>query len=527
MLSLGVVLVLGGLVIWSSSLVGWEVFLNFWGYSWEEGSEMLVLDEVGSVCLFMLFCCGGLALLFCRHYLVGLEEEAVRLFSLMVWFLVVMGILVLSGSLVLSLVMWEYLGLVSFLLILFYSNSDSARAALITLFASRFGDVSLFMLVLWWGAWWGDLGGFFFFFFLLVVLTKKAGYPFISWLLEAMRAPTPVSSLVHSSTLVAAGIWFLLRYQEFLVPVVGSFLFLFCILTVVVSGVCASVFNDLKKVVALSTCNNISWCVVFLVCGDSGLCLLQLLTHGVCKCYLFMSVGDLMSHSGGSQSSVGVYSLRYAGSLGPVLQGVLISSLAGLPFMGVFFSKHGLFSVVSYCYGVGFLSVFGVAFFLTYVYSVRLGLLLLKSSSGLVEGYSSKFLLVSGLCLLGTFLNWLGLILFDEGFSLSGWWGGAMLLVQFLGCLGGWVLWAGVGSFSVGVVVWSSLLWGSNCLVDAVYSFFLRLSEVSVLSFYRWELYGLSLVRSSWGVSGGAFVSLNFLVLSSIFVILSVSLVFS
>lgn len=77
------------------------------------------------------------------------------------------------------------------------------------------------------------------------------------------------------------------------------------------------------------------------------------------------------------------------------------------------------------------------------------------------------------------------------------------------------------------MVVWRSLLWGRNCLVDAVYRFFLRLSEVSVLSFYRWELYGLSLVRRRWGVSGGAFVSLKFLVLRSIFVILSVSLVFS
>nr|QAY80540.1 NADH dehydrogenase subunit 5 [Paragonimus kellicotti] len=521
MLSLGIVLVLGGLVLWGSSLGGWEASLNVWGYSWKESAELLMLDEISLICLFMLFCCGSLALLYCYHYFSG-SVEGVLLFPLMVWFLGVMGVLIFSGSLILSLVLWEYLGLVSFLLILFYSNSSSSRAALVTLFASRFGDVSLFMLILWCGVWLGDLGALFFLFFLLVILTKSAGYPFISWLLEAMRAPTPVSSLVHSSTLVAAGVWFFLRYHEFISPAVGGILCLFCILTIVVSGVCASFFNDLKKVVALSTCNNISWCLLFFICGDLSLCLLQLLTHGVCKCYLFMSVGDLMSQSGGSQSSVGVYGSRYVGAFGSFLQSVLVFSLSGLPFMGVFFSKHGLFSVVSYCYGVGFLLFFWLAFFLTYVYSVRLGLLLLKASSGLSSGYSSAFLSVSGLCLLGTFLNWVGVVLFDENFGLNMWWAGIMLLVQLFGCLGGWLMFGGV---NVGVL-WSSLLWGSDCLVSAFYGFFLCLSEVSVLSFYRWEVYGVGLVRLGGSIFGGVFTSLNLLVLSVVFVVFSFSLVF-
>lgn len=98
------------------------------------------------------------------------------------------------------------MGLVRFFLILFYSKRRSLRASLITLFASRFGDVALFFLIMWSFRWldfsWFVSGVFLF----LVVFTKRAGYPFISWLLEAMRAPTPVRSLVHSSTLVAAGV---------------------------------------------------------------------------------------------------------------------------------------------------------------------------------------------------------------------------------------------------------------------------------------------------------------------------------
>lgn len=95
--------------------------------------------------------------------------------------------------------------------------------------------------------------------FFLVVFSKSAGYPFIRWLLEAMRAPTPVSSLVHSSTLVAAGVWFVMRYDYLLhfgrSVVIFSIMLL---LTVFITGVRRFFFFDLKKIVALSTCNNIS-----------------------------------------------------------------------------------------------------------------------------------------------------------------------------------------------------------------------------------------------------------------------------
>jgi len=185
----------------------------------------------------------------------------------------------------------------------------------------------------------------------MVVLTKRACYPFISWLLEAMRAPTPVSSLVHSSTLVAAGVWYFFRYDLIFRRGTQSVLLVLSLLTVIVRGLRALFFKDLKKLVALSTCNKVSWCLIFFVCGGVDLALLQLFTHGVCKCYLFMVVGDLMSLSGSSQSAVGVYLSRYCGPLGAVLQTLLILSLCGLPFLGVFFRKHELLRGVSYVFG--------------------------------------------------------------------------------------------------------------------------------------------------------------------------------
>ena len=86
---------------------------------------------------------------------------------------------------------------------------------MVTLVSSRFGDVGLFIIL----GYSISMGGGLSFVTLtlmiwLIVITKSASFPFISWLLEAMRAPTPVRSLVHSSTLVAAGVWFYLKYYE-------------------------------------------------------------------------------------------------------------------------------------------------------------------------------------------------------------------------------------------------------------------------------------------------------------------------
>ena len=122
-----------------------------------------------------------------------------------------------------------------------------------------------------------------------------------------MRAPTPVRSLVHSSTLVAAGVWFLLRYRNRFKESFSSFCFSLCLLRVFITGISACVYTDMKKIVALSTCNKICWCLIYFLNGCVGLALIQLISHGVCKCYLFMGVGDLMRSSGSRQQRGGIY----------------------------------------------------------------------------------------------------------------------------------------------------------------------------------------------------------------------------
>lgn len=513
---------LGVIIFWCLDMLGVLGRFFLLGYPWWVISFDFLLDSVSLVSVYMLFCCGLVALFYCYHYF-GSSLEGGSLFFLMCLFLFVMLLLVFRSSLLFSLVMWEYLGLVRFFLILFYSKMVSLRASLVTLFASRWGDVSFFGLVMWYFFYWDFSVWVVSLLLFFVILTKRACYPFISWLIEAMRAPTPVSSLVHSSTLVAAGVWFVLRYGIYCSDAFFSYLLVFCLITIFISGACAIYFNDLKKIVALSTCKNVSWCIVFFLCGDVWLCLLQLLSHGVCKCYLFMSVGDVMSGSMGSQRSKFVYLSRYGSFFGVVSQFILVFSLCGLPFLGVFFGKHGLLSDVFYCYGYGFIRFFLLCFLISYVYSFRLFLLLVGDCIGMSSGRVSRFYSISLIVVVGTFLKYAGSLVFMEVNSLDVFESVLLIMVQVGGCVLGYYLW--LISFSSLFSSWSSSLFGGDFLVSLFYYYFINIRSRFIFCLYRWEVSllkffssGFSYVFSFPGLNGVVF-SINFMVFFVLFLV--------
>lgn len=112
-----------------------------------------------------------------------------------------------------------------------------------------------------------------------------------------------------------------------------------------------------------------------------------------------------MGSSGGRQRCVGVYSGYYTSRLGIFLQGLLILSLCGVPFLGVFFTKHALFSEVFYIYGLGFGLLVRLCLLISYVYSFRFVMMLTAGSGGLSRGYVSYFVLIVFLGLFGRVFN--------------------------------------------------------------------------------------------------------------------------
>lgn len=123
-----------------------------------------------------------------------------------------MVLLIFMSNLFGTLIGWDGLGITSFLLVLYYKNRKSLGRSLITALTNRVGDAFLLVLL---GLTLYPSGGphLGLVLLLLAAMTKRAQYPFSRWLPAAMAAPTPVRALVHSSTLVTAGVYLLLRFN--------------------------------------------------------------------------------------------------------------------------------------------------------------------------------------------------------------------------------------------------------------------------------------------------------------------------
>merc|ERR1719290_882011 len=130
----------------------------------------------------------------------------------------------------------------------------------------------------------------------LASFTKSAQVPFSSWLPAAILAPTPVSALVHSSTLVTAGVYLLLRFF----PSSSTLLIHVGIFTTLIAGLAAALECDTKKIVALSTLSQLGLIITSLGLGARSLCFAHLNTHASFKALLFLAIGTYIHSIYGS-----------------------------------------------------------------------------------------------------------------------------------------------------------------------------------------------------------------------------------
>lgn len=254
-----------------------------------------------------------------------------------------MLLLTIRDSLFIIFLGWEGLGITSFVLIVFYQNWIRAKGGLLTLLTNRLGDAIL--LISFCGVM-RTLSGevsklmrrTLVTLFLLLSLTKRAQWPFVSWLPAAIAAPTPVSSLVHRSTLVTAGVWLIIRFglnysfSIFLWGTLGT-------LTLLVARLSALMEVDAKKVVALSTLRQLGLMFMSLALGLPIICFFHISIHALAKANLFIVVGRLLHRSFSQQDA------RLIGSstLSPFLViriRISLRRLIGLVFTAGFFSKE-------------------------------------------------------------------------------------------------------------------------------------------------------------------------------------------
>nr|QVL29350.1 NADH dehydrogenase subunit 5 [Ceratitis querita] len=310
-----------------------------------------------------------------------------RFIMLVLMFVLSMMLLIISPNLISILLGWDGLGLVSYCLVIYFQNVKSYNAGMLTVLSNRIGDVAFLLAIAWmlnYGSWnyifyleymknmieMQIIGGL----IMLAAMTKSAQIPFSSWLPAAMAAPTPVSALVHSSTLVTAGVYLLIRFNILLSESwMGQFLLLISGLTMFMAGLGANFEFDLKKIIALSTLSQLGLMMSILSMGFYKLAFFHLLTHALFKALLFMCAGAIIHNMNNSQD------IRLMGGLGiymPLTSGcfnVANLALCGMPFLAGFYSKDLILEVVSLSY-MNMFSFF-LYFFstgLTVCYSFRL-----------------------------------------------------------------------------------------------------------------------------------------------------------
>nr|QXN53132.1 NADH dehydrogenase subunit 5 [Chironomus flaviplumus] len=347
---------------------------------------VLIFDWISLLFMSFVLFISSLVIYYSKDYMSG-DLFINRFIMLVLLFVFSMMMMILSPNLISILLGWDGLGLVSYCLVIYYQNVKSYNAGMLTALSNRLGDVALLMSI----AWMLNYGSWNFLFYIefmkgdfqmsivcamaiLAAMTKSAQIPFSSWLPAAMAAPTPVSALVHSSTLVTAGVYLLIRFSSLFVDTnLGKFLLLISGLTMFMAGLGANFEFDLKKIIALSTLSQLGLMMSILAMGFYKLAFFHLLTHALFKALLFMCAGAIIHNMKNSQDIRDMGSLTIYMPMTISCLNVANLALCGFPFLAGFYSKDMILEMVL----ISQLNLFSVFLFffstgLTVSYSFRL-----------------------------------------------------------------------------------------------------------------------------------------------------------
>nr|QXT45767.1 NADH dehydrogenase subunit 5 [Leucrocuta aphrodite] len=371
------------------SLVTEVVYFIEWEVVSLQGTSVVMtflFDWMSLIFMSFVLLISSLVIYYSEEYMSG-DYNINRFILLVLMFVLSMMLLIISPNLISILLGWDGLGLVSYCLVIYYQNVKSYNAGMLTALSNRIGDVALLLAI----AWMLNFGSFNYIYYLecmkstwemtligslvvLAAMTKSAQIPFSAWLPAAMAAPTPVSALVHSSTLVTAGVYLLIRFSPLISGTgTSSFLLLISGLTMFMAGLGANFEFDLKKIIALSTLSQLGLMMSILAMGFPKLAYFHLLTHALFKALLFMCAGAVIHNMKDSQDIRNMGSLVTQMPYTSACLNVANLALCGMPFLAGFYSKDLILEMAS----LSSLNIFSFFLFffstgLTMCYSLRL-----------------------------------------------------------------------------------------------------------------------------------------------------------
>nr|YP_009708238.1 NADH dehydrogenase subunit 5 [Ceutorhynchus obstrictus]QEV84343.1 NADH dehydrogenase subunit 5 [Ceutorhynchus obstrictus] len=384
----------------------------------------LFVDWISMLFMSFVLLISSLIIKYSSEYMMY-EKNLKRFIYLMILFVISMMMMIISPNLITILIGWDGLGLVSYALVIYYQNIKSFNAGMLTALSNRVGDAALLMcisIMMSLGEWnlynfkdflTNELAFYFSFFIILASITKSAQIPFSSWLPAAMAAPTPVSSLVHSSTLVTAGVYLLIRFSSFFSSSVLELLMFISLLTMFMAGLGANFEYDLKKIIALSTLSQLGMMIFILSLGGLDLAFFHLLIHALFKALLFMCAGAMIHNLNDCQDIRFMGSLIYFSPLTCTCFNISNMALCGVPFLSGFYSKDLIAEISS----LKLLSIFIYMFFyisigLTVSYSIRLSYYIFMGSYNFysINNYSdsNNYIMLKGMMGLVFFVIFMG-----------------------------------------------------------------------------------------------------------------------